>query len=499
MNRLSKLGFIAPATLSIFFVLSLYSRNIAITSFDKVWRPLVISIVVTLGIYYICYFICKSTTKANILLIALVIATFGYSYSWIITVVALAAFLATALTKNRYLPTTTVLATTVIAGCLLITPLFTITSYHLNRPAPPSQHNGSIVANSTYNLSSKPNIYYIIPDSYAGKWTLEELGYDNSEFIGFLEDKGFYIAQDAYCNYPRTYLSLSATLNMEYLLSTDYEYNSNEIRGLNGHPTAVVAYLKSRDYQYVHVGNSMWEPTYDNGYADETYLYEKEGKRICCRDFELALLNIPEGREKARQLARESTLFQLNTLKTLPNYSQPTFVFCHLLIPHHNFYMFNADGSYPTREEVASVDWHDFYVGQIEYLNRQLEEIVTVILGKSSRPTIIVIQSDEGFSSSQYFEHLWARDYTSIYTNTHILKERAYILNAYYLPEGFDSLYSDISPVNTFRVIFNEHLDGDFELLPDKFYFAKKISEPGESILFDELYDATSEILMGGE
>jgi hypothetical protein len=45
------------------------------------------------------------------------------------------------------------------------------------------------------------------------------------------------------------------------------------------------------------------------------------------------------------------------------------------------------------------------------------------------------------------------------------------IMNAYRLPDGGDSLlYPSISPVNTFRMIFNYYLGADFDLLEDRNY-----------------------------
>jgi hypothetical protein len=47
------------------------------------------------------------------------------------------------------------------------------------------------------------------------------------------------------------------------------------------------------------------------------------------------------------------------------------------------------------------------------------------------------------------------------------------ILNAYYLPLGGDELlYENISPVNTFRVIFNYYFDEELDLLIDESYFS---------------------------
>jgi hypothetical protein len=47
------------------------------------------------------------------------------------------------------------------------------------------------------------------------------------------------------------------------------------------------------------------------------------------------------------------------------------------------------------------------------------------------------------------------------------------ILNAYYLPEGGgQEIYPEISPVNTFRVVFNRYFGGDLPLLEDRSYFS---------------------------
>ena len=47
------------------------------------------------------------------------------------------------------------------------------------------------------------------------------------------------------------------------------------------------------------------------------------------------------------------------------------------------------------------------------------------------------------------------------------------ILNAYYFPGGHEGwLYPSISPINTFRVVFNRYFDLDLELLEDKSFFS---------------------------
>ena len=47
-----------------------------------------------------------------------------------------------------------------------------------------------------------------------------------------------------------------------------------------------------------------------------------------------------------------------------------------------------------------------------------------------------------------------------------------WILNAYYLP-GYDGdLYATISPVNSFRLVFNSYFGGEYDMLEDVSYYS---------------------------
>jgi hypothetical protein len=52
-------------------------------------------------------------------------------------------------------------------------------------------------------------------------------------------------------------------------------------------------------------------------------------------------------------------------------------------------------------------------------------------------------------------------------------------LLAYFLPDdGNAKLYSTISPVNSFRLFFNEYFGANYPLLPDQTYITDSIAEP---------------------
>jgi len=86
-------------------------------------------------------------------------------------------------------------------------------------------------------------------------------------------------------------------------------------------------------------------------------------------------------------------------------------------------------------------------------LNTRVLEAVDTILEESDTPPIIIIQGDHGAWIQPKDRLMW-------------------ILNAYYLPENNDKLYPSISPVNTFRLVFNLYFGGRYEMLEDVSYFS---------------------------
>lgn len=321
-------------------------------------------------------------------------------------------------------------------------------------------------------VPQEPDIYYIILDRYASEDALMRYyGFDNSAFTGRLRDIGFYVASESRSNYLVTAQSLASSLNMAYIncLTELVGENSDNwlplFRLLEDH--AVWRFLETRGYEFVHMG-TRWNPTSKNKHADlnVNYFQLPEFAMLLCQTTiaypVLSKLRILDMRmEKWKRINH-----QFDTLTRLPDSEKPRFVFAHFLLPHGPF-VFDANGRFLEPAEVTHKARNEKYLAQLEYANKRIVEVVEHLMSSSPQPPVIVVQADEG----PYPEETVPKDFKWTDATTDQLTLKSSILNAYYLPPGGgDMLYPSITPVNTFRVIFDAYFGTDFGLLPDESY-----------------------------
>jgi len=78
--------------------------------------------------------------------------------------------------------------------------------------------NPHLSVDSLSNPQQKPDVYFLVFDSYPGTIFLKDyMQYDNKPFNDALQNKGFRILADPKSNYNRSAFSIAATLNFEYL------------------------------------------------------------------------------------------------------------------------------------------------------------------------------------------------------------------------------------------------------------------------------------------
>jgi len=494
-----------PLLFAAFPILFLYAHNISETSASQMWLPLGVSVAAALVLWAVLSLILRSLAKAGFATAIFLVFFFSYGrlydgLNYLGVFVPKHAYLLPAMlfiwgycvyfisrTKRDFRITTRLF--NIVAVVLIAINLFNIGSYQVKlarlsdvTPVETPEHTA---AASPAELNTLPDIYFIILDEYAHPDTMEEwYDYDNSEFINSLEDKGFFIAYQSKTRTPFTAQIIAQVLNMEYLTTgwywdaetgrfieretnaiyrTNYIYNDVTFRKI-GYSRAA-EFVKAQGYQYIAFGNDMWlhgwnyymkdsADLYFNYYtSDGTPWVSKFQEILWCTTMLKPFYYHLVGGQYGMALQR-MTAHTLEHLNALPEMEGPKFVFAHFSCPHVA-YIFGPSGEY-----IDSANWYNykdkqFYLGQYIFISTQIEEVVDALLDKSEIPPIIILQSDHGQRPNHPGIEIGGDEWEKI-------------LNSMYLPGmDYEQLSESISPVNTFRLIFNHYFDADYPLLED--------------------------------
>lgn len=327
------------------------------------------------------------------------------------------------------------------------------------------------------DCAESPDIYYLILDGYGRSDALARLyGIDNTGFLAELEQRGFFVARQSHTNYTQTIFSIPSALNFRYIGPNPEGVSGTEYFGNLIANNRMLALLEGCGYRTVALesGFSFTE-------QPEVDVYLEQGSPL--NPFEnLLLADSPvdllagelteEGSEYSFKAHRERVLYSFEQLRRLPQMAGPKFVFAHLLIPHPPF-VFTAEGEpvepgysyalgdgddYPGSRQ----EYREGYAAQVQVANRLILETIDAIQADNERPAVILLQGDHGPGGLLDWDA----------PEESCLWERTGIFNAYYLPGKADAgLYSQISPVNSFRVVLNAYFDAGLGLLPDRSYF----------------------------
>jgi hypothetical protein len=486
---------IHPFLFALFPVAFLYSHNIQELSFDVIIHPLGVILGGAVLYWFLLVWLFKDKRKAGLLTLLCLFFVFSYGHilapitalsktigrhRYFLPVVAASfAWVSYRILRTRVDLRRTTAILNVTALVLIAVPAVNIGRHHIqralapdNQPLAVSEPSSTSVQTVGREASALPDIYYIIFDRYASLRTLREsYHYDNTPFVAHLESRGFFVASESRANYHRTYLSLAASLNMEYLddwrAAADSDAPDVVFNRLQDYQ--VWRFLKMRGYKFLHVG-SWWEPTRKNSYADVNLYYAP-----LLSEFSINLLRTtilyPFLIEKHWDIYRAWSLHALEALKEIPFVEGPKYVFAHVLLPHHP-YVFDRDGKPVTLAEIQRRGDRENYLNQLIFTNKKIEHLVDVLLSRSSSPPIIILQSDEGPFFAEEFGGLNpSKTLNWHHLSVEALRAHMEIFNAYHLP-GFDQreLYASVSPVNSFRLVFNHYFDADFRLLDDKHF-----------------------------
>ncbi|HEY3862490.1 MAG TPA: hypothetical protein VGO59_11420 [Verrucomicrobiae bacterium] len=300
--------------------------------------------------------------------------------------------------------------------------------------------------------SHPPDIYFILTDAYTSPESLKTYwGYDNSGFVNWLAGRGFHVVKGAHGNSTFTPVCLSTYLSMNYPAAppsswpsvADTAYYSAVIGR-----SAVPARLKASGYDlraysifdvagepHFYYVPRVTDPTLGNSLFERTVLGYgcTYFNHLATGDVNLKLFDL------LPRIAAERSV-------------KPKFVYVHIMMPHFPF-LFDAQGHRVKRGLRQEDERPEDYLGQLIYENTLLTNAVAGILKNSPAPPIIVLQGDHGFREVP---------------GPHRFEEASTILNALYLPGSKeDWFYPGMTPVNTFRLIFNHYFGQHYDYVPD--------------------------------
>jgi hypothetical protein len=319
--------------------------------------------------------------------------------------------------------------------------------------------------------SRTPDIYYLMFDRYGDERTLRANGVDPEPFYDWLGERGFYVAHDSRSNYLKTVLSIASSLNMSYL---DEIARNEGPRSGNWLPVydwvyrhQVGAFLRAQGYRYYHLGSWYW-PTRENPQATQNINYYVTVPRPVVRMFD-SIFTQPLQRalgplmdERRQQWVRIRR--QVDDVLEIVPQPGPKFVFLHALIPHPP-YVFGPDGSYVSLDQESRRSSEENYANQVHAANAMIRRMVERILAESKEPPVIILQGDEG----PYPQGTEAVDFEWRRATRDQLLSKTGILNAYHLPcAGARDLYPHVTPVNSFRIVFNTCFGTALPILPDR-------------------------------
>jgi hypothetical protein len=501
---MKKAWVVHPFLLALWPVLFVYSQNVEQISLSQFWRPVLLLLGSTAAVLLLFFLLLKSAMRAGLLLSLFLFLFFSYGQTlrillsalgtdsatseplvlmiiWIVVYLAGVALFARV---REGLNDGTKIANVVVTVLIMI-PTIHIALYELKRPplwsVEVSVEPIDIEQTRPVQPDALPDIYYIILDGYARADVLADLyDLDNSGFIGFLEQKGFFVAQNSQANYSQTALCMASSLNMTYLddLAARMGPASWDLRPLRNMiaDSTVIQFLKRQGYSIdaFRSGISM---------TDLSNAQDGSGETLPLDELAIGILGstpipwlVPKQSDANLYASHARTIrYILDHLADTAQLPSPHFVFAHILVPHPPF-MFDEGGQTEIPDGEFKLDdgggalsdgdrqeYREGYRAQVLFVNSRMKTVLDELISSLSRPSIIILQSDHGPASLMDWDH----------PENSYFKERMTILNAYLLPGGGAAgLYDEITPANTFRLIFDTYFGTDLGRLADRSYLS---------------------------
>ncbi len=489
-----------PFLLGLYFPLSIISQNLREIDLRTIPRSLLAVALIVFVLFFLLRLALKSWQKSALLTALLVFGFFlyGLAYSlfkqpivlggllgrhrillpFFLLLMAACAWLIIC-SKSSFTSIIVLLNLLGISLCLMT--LFSFASFWLGqKPLAVSPSMTSQTSPATQLADQPlPDVYFIILDAYDRQdYLVKNFSFDNSAFIGELRRMGFFFADCSRPNYAHTILSLSSTLNMQYVQDFDPAHlNDFGLTDKLVH-SRVRKLLESRGYHTVTFANVHWDFSDADVFLDfpnpffSPFLQPIEGMLLeqsmlrALTDLSPTLRNLMAN--FLNSPVRNHYQQQLSIIDRLPEAMQvasPKFVFVHIEKPHGPF-VFDPDGNLLQEDAyyrdafysaISREYFEKGYTQQIEFLNKRMLLFLADLLKNSKTPPIVLLAGDHGLGEE--------KDLGSRLNN---------LLAVYFPDQDYSLLNQNITPVNIFRAAFSQYLGEQLPLLPDRTYYSAK-------------------------
>lgn len=456
-----------------YFIFRIYANNIHGVPPGEFLRPLLISLLATCVLMASFHGWTRDWQRSALMTSVLLAMFFSYGLIWSLLIamrirarveilagvwILLAVLILTRIAAGtgKRVSQDSIVGMNLIAIILLLFPTLQTIRYIVANSLP--FEAGVDTAASIHITPSSPDIYYIILDGYGRTDAILPYGYDNSGFIESLRGMGFYVADCSQSNYAGTGLSLTSALNMEYAQHLGDAFSPDETDLINLYKlldhNAARRSLGAAGYKTVAFASGFYWAEWRDA---DVFL---SPPRNSVTEFEAVVLFSTLARvlddrgvvnldDLHGENFRSRTRLVLDSFDSLAEMPGPKFVFIHIIAPHDPPVFDRAGNPIPPDQ----VDSREGYANMAEFISDAILPGLETLIRKSTIPPVILLQGDHGPSPRHP-------------------ADRMKILNAYFLPRGAGNLYPGISPVNSFRVVFNSYFETDYPLLEDVSYFS---------------------------
>jgi hypothetical protein len=326
-----------------------------------------------------------------------------------------------------------------------------------------------------YHDSVKPDIYFLIFDSYTSTPTLKQyFNFDNSALDSSLTEKGFRIIPRSKSNYNLTPFSISSQFRFNYLdgvdTSTEYFMRRYLPAIMKVYHSPLLPMMDSLGYTVYN--HSIFNfrslpstvPVFDIWRSHFLYQQYNLLKKLD-RDIGWQFPGLPHLISRntlhiygARRDKHDSVTLSHLQQTIREQTEKPKFVYGHLLVPHSP-YTFDSAGNKirpipllpPSKDKKA-------YVDQIIHVNRIMMDLIELIFKSQKRPFVIVLQGDHGYR---------------FYNEQKNLLELSNLSAFYFYNKDYRLLNDSLTNINTFPVIFNTFFGQQLPIRPDHHFFLK--------------------------